>query len=150
MSNDPDRRIDERLARIERELELLRQGLSLLDVKPCSRCGRFSRGEPGALFDTGGAFVCFGCIPEWWTQRSPELNLKDRESMEHRLVRWLLAHHHAHVVHQIEKLPADQAQEFRLVTDCEECEGTGTMVGTRCHYCNGRGTLWVVIPKGPA
>jgi hypothetical protein len=149
MANEPDQPTTDALARIERELELLRQGLSLLDIKPCSQCRHFRRTEPGAMFDSGGAFVCFGCVPEWWMQRSPELNLKDRESMEHKLVRWLLAHHHAHLVHQAEKLPPDQPQEFRLVTDCEECEGTGKFGGNRCHYCNGRGTLWVVIPKLP-
>ena len=35
---------------------------------------------------------------------------------------------HTHVIHQAEKLPPDQPQESRLVTDCEECEGTGTLV----------------------
>lgn len=147
MSNEPESRIDDTLVRIERELELMRHGLSLLEVKPCSRCRRFFRAQPGALFDSGGELICFGCLPEWWPQRSPELSLKERELIEHRLVRWLLAHHHAHVIYQAEKLPADQPQEFRLVTDCEECDGTGTLTGSRCHYCNGRGTLWVVIPR---
>jgi hypothetical protein len=149
VSNEADKPIGATLARMERELELLRQGLSLLDIKPCSPCRRFFRAEPGALFDAGYELVCFGCIPNWWPQRSPQLSARDRQLMEYRLVRWLLAHHHAHVIHQAEKLPPDQPQEFRLVTDCEECEGTGTLVGSRCHYCNGRGTLWVVIPKGP-
>jgi hypothetical protein len=146
MSNEFDKPIDETLARIERDLELMRHGLSLLEVKPCFRCRRFFRAEPGALFD-GGVLVCFACVPEWWPLRSPELGLKDRELIEHRLVRWLLTHHNAHVIYQAEKLPPDQPQEFRLVTDCEECDGTGTLVGSRCHYCSGRGTLWVVIPK---
>jgi hypothetical protein len=149
VSNEADKPIDETLARMERELELLRQGLSLLDIKPCSSCRRFFRAEPGALFDAGHEFACFGCIPNWWPRRSPQLSARDRELMEHRLVRWLLSHHHAHVIHQAEKLPPDRPQEFRLVTDCEECEGTGNLLGSRCHYCNGRGTLWVVIPKGP-
>jgi hypothetical protein len=149
MANEPDKPIDDALARIERDLELLRQGLSLLDVKPCSRCRRFFRAEPGALFDSGRELICFGCIPQWWPQRSPELSVNDRELMEHRLVRWLLTRHHAHVIHQAEKLPPDQSQEFRLVTACEECGGTGTLTGSRCHYCNGRGTLWVVIPRNP-
>lgn len=150
MSNGTDNPIDETLARMERELELLRQGLSLLDIRPCCLCRRFFRAEPGALFDAGAESICFGCIPKWWPQRSPGLSAKDRQLIEYRLVRWMLAHHHAHVIHQAEKLPADQPQEFRLVTDCEECEGTGTLLGGRCHYCNGRGTLWVVIPRSPA
>ena len=148
MANENEQPITDMLTRIERELELLRHGLSLLEVKPCLQCRRFYRAEPGALFDGGGALVCFGCVPDWWTRRSPELNLKDRESTEHRLVRWLLAHHGARIVHQAEKLPPDQPQAFRLVADCEECDGLGSIGASRCHYCNGRGTLWVVIPKG--
>lgn len=149
MPNEPDSPADETLARIERDLQLLRQGLSLLNVKPCVGCQRFFRADPGALFDDGHSQVCFGCVPEWWPRRSPDLSLKDREFTEQRLVRWLLAHHQAHIVHQAEKLPPDQPQAFRLVADCEECHGSGSMGGSRCHYCNGRGTLWVVIPKGP-
>src|SRR5215469_15095060 len=147
MPNEPDRPIEETLARIESDLELLRHGLSLLEVKPCFRCRRFFRAEPGALFDGGHELVCFGCVPEWWPERGPALSVRDRELTEHRLVRWLLSHHHANVIHQAEKLPPEQPQEFRLVAECEECDGTGTLTGTRCHYCNGRGTLWLVIPK---
>jgi len=147
MANEAEQPIADALARIEHDLELLRDGLSLLEVKPCSRCRRFFRALPGALFDEGGHLICFACVPDWWTLRSPQLSLHDRESIEHRLVRWLLTHHHAHVIHQAEELPPEQPLEFRLVTDCEECEGTGKLAGNRCHYCNGRGTLWVVIPK---
>ena len=43
MSNDSEGNLDERLTRIELELERQKTGLGLLGVKPCSRCAIFQR-----------------------------------------------------------------------------------------------------------
>jgi DnaJ-class molecular chaperone len=34
----------------------------------------------------------------------------------------------------------------KLVTGCEQCDATGkTYGGGRCHHCDGRGTVWVIV-----
>ena len=138
----------ERLARFERDFEQMRDGLGLLGVKRCENCKKFYRmSEAAALFDDGVEVVCYGCIHEWWPRRGGEMELSDRESIEHKLVRWLVAHHNAQLIQRSHKLPDEQSQEFRLAADCNQCEGTGTLLGAHCRYCGGEGTLWVVIPK---
>jgi hypothetical protein len=137
-----------RLARVEQEMQQLRDGLALLGVKRCENCKRFYRSsDAAALFDDGVEMVCYVCIHEWWPRRGGELELKDRETIEHKLVRWLVAHHNAQLIQQSHKLPDEQSQEFRLAADCDQCEGTGTLLGGHCRYCGGEGTMWVVIPK---
>src|ERR1700683_2108781 len=137
-----------RLARVERDLEQMRDGLALVGVKRCENCRRFYRtSDAAALFDDGVEAVCYGCVPEWWPRRGGEMELSDREPIEHRLIRWLVAHHNARLIQQSHKLPADQLQEFRLVADCYQRQGTGTVLGAHCRYCGGEGKLWVVIPK---
>jgi hypothetical protein len=140
-------RMYETLTRIERELEHLREGMGLLGVKSCSWCKKFFlASEPGALFDCG-ELVCYDCIREWWPHRSGELSAMDREAIERKLVRWLLNHRRAEVVRHAGQPPNGQAEDLRLVAVCTECEGAGTLLGARCRYCDGRGTVWVVIPK---
>jgi hypothetical protein len=137
-----------RVTGIERDLEQLREGLGLLGVKRCSWCKKFFRSsEPAALFDDGAELVCYGCIHEWWPHTCGGLELKDRETMEHKLVRWLVTYHGARLIQQSHKLPDEQLQEFRIAAECDQCEGTGMLLGSHCRYCGGEGTMWVVIAK---
>jgi hypothetical protein len=137
-----------RLAEMERDLQQMRDGLGLLGVKRCENCRRFFRtSDEAGLFDDGAEAICYGCIHEWWPRRAGEMELSDREPIEHKLVRWLVTHHNARLIQQSHKLPADQLQEFRLAADCDQCEGSGTLLGAHCRYCGGDGRLWVVIPK---
>ena len=135
------------LARIERDLDHLREGLALLGVKRCCWCRKFFRhSQNGALFDCG-ELVCYGCVPEWWQRRRTELTVQDGQLVENKLTRWLLNHHHATIIQQSAKLPEAQRQKLRLVVACQECHGTGLLRREYCRYCDGRGTLWVVIPS---
>ncbi|HYW45298.1 MAG TPA: hypothetical protein VE959_20720 [Bryobacteraceae bacterium] len=138
----------ERLASLERALEQMKAGLGLLGVKPCSRCGIFyRRSDPGALFD-GGEPVCFDCVPQWWSQRSPQLSTKDRQKPESELRRWLVSHHHAEVIGRFADLPEPDKLLVKLVVGCEQCESSGkTYTGKRCPHCDGRGTVWVVVRR---
>ena len=146
MSGDPGNSLDERLASLERELKHLKAGLGLLGVRPCSWCGVFyRRTDAGTLCDCG-ELVCYGCIPQWWQHRSPELSAKGRQTVERELRRWLIGHHNAEVIGKAADLPGPDRLMMKLVTGCEQCEGSGkTSAGGRCHHCDGRGTVWVVI-----
>jgi hypothetical protein len=147
MSDQVQDETREILARLERELMRLKSGLELLGVKACCWCKNlFRASEPGSLFDAG-ELVCFTCVREWWPERSRALPAHDRELTEHRLVHWLLNHHGAKVIRNHERIPSGEQQDLRLVAACEECEGEGMWAGTKCHFCGGRGALWVVIPK---
>ena len=145
---DESAEILERLARVERDLDLLRDGLALLGVKRCARCKRFYQISDGsALFDDGFEMICYACIREWWPERGGALELKDRGAVEHKLVRWLASHHDARLIHQAAKLPDDEHVELRFVANCDQCDGSGQMLGSHCRYCGGGGTMWVVVPK---
>jgi hypothetical protein len=134
------------LARLERELARLKSGLELLGIKACCWCKNLYRAtEPGNLFEAG-ELVCFTCIRHWWPARSQGLAAHDRELTEHKLVHWLLAYHGAKVVRDAGKVPFVSEQDLRLVAACEECDGKGVWAGAKCHFCDGRGALWVVIP----
>lgn len=147
MSEDSQKSVDERLASLERSLKRLQDGLGLLGVKPCSWCGIFyRRSGPGALFECGQGLICFNCIAQWWSHRCPELSINDRQTAERELRQWLVSHHHAEVILHPAKLPKPEQTLIKLVTSCEQCEGTGkTQSGGRCHHCDGRGTVWVVV-----
>ena len=115
-----------RLAQVERELQQMRDGLALMAVKRCENCKRFYRSsDAAALFDDGTEVVCYVCIHEWWPRRGGELELKDRETIEHKLMRWLVAHHHAQLIPPSHKLSDEQSQEFRLAADCDQCAVVG-------------------------
>lgn len=138
----------ERLARAERDLEQMRYGLDLLGVRRCSLCKQFFQSsDQSALFNDGTELVCFGCIQEWWPAYSGTLEVADRQSIERKLVRWLGAHHRAEIIHQFRKLPDEQSEEFRFVADCDQCGGTGELLGAQCRYCGGKREMWIVIPK---
>jgi hypothetical protein len=145
--DDDAAEILKRLAEMERDLQQMRSGVGLLGVKRCENCKKFYRtSDAAALFEDGVEAVCYGCIHEWWPRRCGEMELSDRETIEHKLVRWLVAHHNAKLIPQSHKLPDERSQDFRLAADCDQCGGTGIVLEARCRYCGGEGTLWVVIP----
>jgi hypothetical protein len=146
MPNDSKESLEERLTRIERELEHQKTGLALLGVKPCSRCDIFyQRSNPGTLFNCG-ELVCFKCIQQWWLDRSPELSPNDRTKIESELCRWLLNHHQAELILRLDDLPNPEQLRIKLVVGCEACNSEGkTHSGKKCTQCDGRGTVWVVV-----
>lgn len=148
MSGKSDERLYEMLRRIERSLEHLKEGLSLLGIKPCSWCGRFFQNtDGGALLALSDELICLESVQEWWPRRSQQFSGKDRELAEHRLVNWLLRHHRARIFPQNAQHSEEPAEQLRLVAACIECSGAGTLLEQRCGYCEGRGTVWVITPK---
>jgi len=143
--------LDDILARHEFDLARLKEAFGLLGVNACARCKKFfRRADPGALFDAG-ELVCYGCISEWWAQRCAQLSSKDREALEGKLVFWLRDHHHAETFKDPAKLPESSQQELHIVASCLECHGTGKLMGQeRCRYCDGRGTVWVIVSRKKA
>jgi len=133
------------------ELDRMKDALGLLGVSPCSWCKKFfRRTDPGAIFD-GGELVCYGCIHEWWPHRCPQLSVKDREIVEGKLVFWLRQNHHAESFKDPAKLPESSQQELSIVANCLECHGTGKLMEQeRCRHCEGRGTVWIIVPRKQA
>ena len=151
MPEPSESRVEEVVARHEVDLDRLKDALGLLGVVPCSWCKKFfRRSDSGALFDAG-ELVCYGCIPEWWPQRRAQLSIKDRETLESKLVFWLRSQHHAEIFKDPAKLPESSLQELHLIANCMECRGTGKLMGNeRCRYCEGRGTVWVIVSRKQA
>ncbi len=148
MPEDPDPRIEEILARQQFDLDRLKEAFGLLGISACSRCKKFyRRSEAGTLFDAG-ELICYGCIHEWWPQRSALLSSKDRETLEGKLVFWLRDYHQAETFKDPAKLPDTSLQELHIVANCLECHGTGKSLGQdHCRYCEDRGTVWVIVSK---
>jgi hypothetical protein len=139
--------LNETLSRHELELARLKEAFALLGVNACSWCKKFYRTDPGALFEAGG-LTCYSCIREWWPQRCAQLSTKERQDLETKLVYWLRDFHHAELFKDTAKLPDPAVQELNIVANCLECRGTGKMMGeVRCRYCDGRGTVWVVVSR---
>jgi hypothetical protein len=145
-----DLRAEEVLARLEVDLERLKEAFGLLGVSACSWCKKFfRRSDPGALFDAG-ELICYGCIREWWPQRCTQLSTKERENLEGKLVFWLRDHHGAELFKDPAKLPETSLQELHIVANCLECHGTGKSLGQEhCRYCEDRGTVWVIVSRKP-
>jgi hypothetical protein len=141
-------RLETDLDRFESDLDRLKEAFALLGVSPCNWCKKFfRRADPGALFDAG-ELICYGCIREWWPQRSAQLGVKERENLEGKLVFWLRETHHAELFKDPAKLPDPSLQEFHLVANCLECRGLGKSMGQeKCRYCDGRGTVWVIVSR---
>ena len=148
MPEKSDQRVEAVLDRYQLEIDRLKNALGLVGVYACSWCKKFlRRSDPGALFDAGD-LICYGCIHEWWAQRCTELNIKDRGNLEGKLVFWLRDQHGAELFKDPAKLPESSLQELNIVANCLECRGTGKMMGDeRCRYCEGRGTVWVVVAR---
>lgn len=139
----------ETLSRVEHDLNDLIGALALLGVKRCSLCRQFFRcADPGALFDYG-QLVCYGCIPNWWSSLSIRVGVKDRERTEGKLASWLRKYHRAEVVKETPGKVTDTSNaEFQIVAQCLECAGSGKLMeGERCRFCNGVGTVRIVVPK---
>jgi hypothetical protein len=151
MPEKPEPTIEQILSRQQLDLDRLKDALGLLGISACSRCKKFfRRTEPGALFDAG-ELVCYGCIHEWWPQRSAQLNTKDRENLEGKLVFWLRDYHQAETFKDPAKLPESSLQELHIVANCLECHGTGKSLGQdHCRFCEDRGTVWVIVSRKQA
>jgi hypothetical protein len=138
--NDP-------LVRIQTDLENIKQGLELLGIKQCSRCGKFYRSaDHGALFESIEV-VCYACLGDWWKEKIPHVSTSERYTVEQSAKRWLCAYHKAIVVRHLKKLP--QNPTLKIVTACETCGGTAAVDGRWCSNCEGRGTVWVVVVPEP-
>ena len=139
----------ESVSRIEHDLVDLVGALALLGVKRCSQCRQFFRSaEPGALFDCG-QIVCFKCIPAWWSSASQRLSVTDRERTEGKLAAWLRKNHRAEIVKETPgKVPDTSNVEFEMIAKCLECSGSGKLMeGERCRFCNGVGTVRIMVPR---
>lgn len=139
----------ETLARVEHDLNDLIGGLALLGVKRCWQCRRFFRcADPGALFESD-QIVCYDCVPDWWPSLSTRLGVEERERIEVKLASWLRKYHRAEVVKATPGSGPDTANaEFQIAAKCLECAGSGKLMeGERCRFCNGLGTVRIVVPK---
>jgi hypothetical protein len=147
MPQDSDSTV-ETIAQQALEIKRMKEALALLGVNPCAQCKKFfRRADPGALFDAG-ELICYGCVPEWWPQCCSQLGLKEREALEGKLVFWLRDFHHAELFKDPTKLPESSQQEVHIVANCLECHGTAKSMGQdRCRYCDGRGTVWVIVSR---
>jgi len=145
-SSGPEGSPSDTIAHLERDLAAVIDALALLGVKRCSRCNQFfSCSDPGALFDCG-QLVCFGCIKAWWTAYSGQINVSNRDEVERKLSSWLRKYHHAEVLKEAPDKQLDTTN-FDIVTTCGECRGSGKLLeGQRCRFCNGLGTVWIVVP----
>lgn len=133
--------------RVVQELNRLKEGLRLLGLGQCSTCGRYLLSEHGKnLFEAAGELVCFNCIEEAWQRRSPDFSVPERQAIEQKLLRWLVAHHEAKVIRQAAKMPRPETVKLKIVVACGECNGTGrSPSGGACSYCEARGSEWVVV-----
>ena len=139
----------ETLSRVERDLNDLIGGLALLGVKRCSQCKQFFRcADPGAIFECD-QIVCYNCIPDWWSSLSVRVRIDERERIEGKLASWLRKHHRAEVVKVTPgNVPDTTNAEFQIAAKCQECAGSGKLMeGERCRFCNGLGTVRIVVPK---
>jgi len=144
-----DSSLFETLSRVERDLNDLIGGLALLGVKRCSQCRQFFRStDPGALFECD-QIVCYECIPNWWSSMSMRLGVAERERIEGKLASWLRKYHRAEVVKVTPgNMPETTNAEFQIAAKCVECAGSGKLMeGERCRFCNGLGTVRIVVPK---
>ncbi len=133
------------LARVVEELDHLKAGLRLLGVKQCSYCRKYFLSQDGKTLIEAGELVCYKCLQKWWQERSPSFTIEERQAAEHKLLRWLVAHHGAKVIRQAGKLPRPADMELKIVVTCEECNGSGKNESrAECHNCEGRGSVWVV------
>lgn len=137
------------LANMQRELASMKNALSLLGVKPCSVCGRYFLSSNAAnLFIAGGEAVCYSCFPDWWPKRCTQLGVPDREGVEHKIMRWLVAHHGGKVYRDPSELPPREDKALlHVVVGCTECKGSGKLAHQRCPHCLGNGHIRVVTPK---
>lgn len=131
---------------IVQELRHLKDALGLLGIRQCSYCGKYFLSEHGKSLFEAGELSCFNCIQDWWQRRSPGLTVQERQTIEQKLLRWLVVHHNGKVITHADKMPKPEAISLKMVVGCQQCGGTGTLPGGKaCHNCEGRGTEWVVV-----
>ena len=140
---------------LQQELAHLKDALALLGARPCVHCGKFYlTADASNLFtvgpNSGTERVCFHCIQSWWHARCPELTIPERQSIEPKLMRWLIEHHQAKVFRDLNNLPPEDTQDIHLTLGCAECAGSGILAGGRCHHCNGNRNVWVITFKRPS
>lgn len=148
-SHNPAQPTTETVAQLRTELQEVIDALALLGIQRCCRCRRFFRSsEAGALFDYTEV-VCYSCVPEWWRSLSGQISVHDREKLESKLASWLRKYHQAQVIKQDKDDTAGMhSYGFQMVVHCTECNGSGKLLeGERCRFCNGLGTIRVVIPE---
>jgi hypothetical protein len=144
---DPKNGSSATFANLERDLNALIGGLALLGVKRCSQCGQFFRSPDANSFLDSGELICYGCIPDWWSSRAQEIDAVNRGRLESKLAAWLRKNHQAEVIKGPLSVHPDQC-EIQLNTGCAECGGTGKLLeGERCRFCNGLGSVYVVVLK---
>ena len=139
----------ETVSNLQHDVSDLTDALALLGVKRCAHCHRFFRcTDPGILFDCGQS-ICYGCVPDWWSAQSMRLPVTEREQTLGKLASWLRRYHQAEVVKEVAgKTPIAINAEFQIVANCVECAGSGKLMeGERCRFCNGVGTVRIVVPK---
>ncbi|MGD0649453.1 MAG: hypothetical protein ABR971_15820 [Acidobacteriaceae bacterium] len=138
-------------ADLPQELAHIKDALALLGARPCCNCGKFYlTADAGNLFNSGTDRVCYNCIAPWWRARCPTLTVPERQSIEPKLMRWLIEHHQAKVFRQLNDLPPEAVQDIHLTLGCAECGGTGILAGGRCHHCLGNRNIWVITFKKPS
>jgi hypothetical protein len=148
MPENRDARAEETQTRQQLDLDRMKDALSLLGVNPCAWCKKyFRRSDPGSLFDAG-ELICYGCVRGWWPHRCMQCSSKELVDLEGRLVFWLRDHHHAETFKDPARLPENSLQDLNIVANCLECHGTGKSLGQdSCRFCEGRGTVWVVVSR---
>ncbi len=146
----PDPLSSDAMSRMEQDINDLIGALALLGIGRCSQCRRFiQRSDPGALFDCNyGKSICYGCIPDWWSSVSTQVSVSKREEIEAKLAPWLRKYHHAQVVKDGPGALDIHEGSLQIVTSCIECRGSGKILeGERCRFCNGFGTVRIVVPN---
>lgn len=142
-----DRSLLDTVSRMEKDINDLIGALALFGIGRCSRCRQFLRSEPGVFFDYGKT-VCYQCIPAWWSSLSAQISVSERETIEGKLAPWLRKYHHAQVVKDGPEAANIHEGDLQIVTTCIECRGTGKILeGERCRFCNGLGTVRIVVPQ---
>lgn len=139
----------ETMGRVDHDLKDVIAALALLGVRRCSQCEHFFRKtDPGALFENGQT-VCYKCIPDWWALWSARTDPAEREGKGRQLAAWLRKYHQAEVVKETPGRPINNTNiEFQIVAKCAECAGSGKLMEEeRCRFCNGFGSIRIVVPK---
>ena len=136
---------------LQQELVHLKDALALLGARPCVQCGKFFlTADASNLFHSGSERVCYNCIAPWWHDRCPTLPIPERQSIEPKLMRWLIEYHQAKIFRNLNDLPPQEKQDIHLTLGCAECAGTGILAGDRCRHCAGNRNVWVITFKKPS
>lgn len=135
------------LAYIAKELDNIREGLRMLGLKQCSCCRKYFKCPDGKNLLNAGQLVCYRCVSGWWEQHSPKISIKERNTIERELLRWLTTYHGARVIRRLSQMPATEDIQLKMVVGCEQCNRTGQSGTTKCQNCDGRGSEWVVVVK---